>query len=99
MKEEENISEYFERVDNILTVVRGLGQEVSDNKLVDKILRTFPMIYNTNVSTLEDRENLSTLTQDELYGILIACELRLGLENFPKEKETFKVLKKTNNQK
>ena len=28
MKEEENISEYFERVDNIVNVVRGLGQEV-----------------------------------------------------------------------
>ena len=99
MKEEENISEYFERVDNIVNAVRGLGQEVSDNELVDKILRTLPMIYNSKVSTLEDWENLSTLTLDELYGILTAYELRIGHEIFPKDEATFKVLKKTKNQK
>ena len=43
-----------------------MGQEVPDNELVDKILRTLPMIYNPKVSTLEDQENLSTLTLDEL---------------------------------
>ena len=56
------------------------------------------MIYNPKVSTLEYRENLSTLTLDELYGILTAYELRIGHENFPKEEATFKVLKKTKNQ-
>ena len=99
MKEEENISEYFERVDNIVNEVRGLGQEVSVNELVDKILKTLRMIYNPKVSTLEYQENLSTLTLDELYGILTTYELRIGRENFPKEEATFKVLKKKKNQK
>ena len=36
---------------------------------------------------------------DELYGILTTYELRLGHENLPKGEETFKVLKKTKNQK
>jgi hypothetical protein len=99
MKDEENISEYFERVDNIVNAIRGLGVEVSDNELVEKILRTLPMLYNPKVSTLEDRENLDQLTMDELYGILIAYELILGHENLPKGEATFKVLKKTKNQK
>jgi hypothetical protein len=43
---------------------------VSDNELVENILRTIPMLYNPKVSTLEDRENLDQLTMDELYGIL-----------------------------
>ena len=68
-----------------------------DNELVDKILRTLHMIYNSKVSTLEDRENLNTLTLDEFYGILTTYELRTGHENFPKEEATFKVLKKTKN--
>ena len=72
---------------------------MSDNEIVDKILRTVPMVYNPKVSTLEDQENLSTLTLDELYGILTTYELRIGRENFPKEEEAFKVLKKTKNQK
>ena len=41
----------------------------------------------------------STLTLDELYGILITCELRIGRENHCKEEVTFKVLKKTKAQK
>jgi hypothetical protein len=69
MNDEENILEYFERVDNIINVIKGLGVEVSDNELVEKILRTLPMLYNPKVSTLEYRENIDKLTMDEFYGI------------------------------
>jgi hypothetical protein len=98
MKDEENISEYFERVDNIINSIRGLGVEVSDNELVEKIL-TLPIIYNPKVSSLEDRENLDKITMDVLYGILIAYELILGHENHSQGEVAFKVLKKTKNQK
>jgi hypothetical protein len=99
MKDEENIFEYFERVDNIINSIRGLGVEVSRNELVEKILRMLPILYNPKVSALEDRENLDKLTMDELYGILIANELILGYENPSQGEETFKVIKKTKNQK
>ena len=95
MKEEENICRYFERIDNIVNVVRGLGQNVLDDEIVDKVLRTFPMVYNPKVSTLEDREDINKLTLDELYGILVAYELRIGRENHSKEETTFKILRKT----
>ena len=36
---------------------------------------------------------------DELYGILIAYQLRLGIDNLPKGEATFKVIKKTKSQK
>jgi hypothetical protein len=97
MKDEEKISEYLERVDNIVNTIIGLGVEVSYNELLENILRTLPMLYNPIVSTLEDREKLDELTMDELYGILIAYELRLGHENIPKGEVAFKVLKKTKN--
>ena len=57
------------------------------------------MLYNPKMSTLEGRGNLKDLTMDELYGILTAYELRLGHENLPKGEASFKVLKKTKNQK
>ena len=94
MKDEENILEHFERVDNIVNALKGLGVDVPDNEIVENILRTLPMLYNPKVPTLEDRENLKELTMDELYGILIAYELILGHENLPKGEATFKVLKK-----
>ena len=66
MKDEENISEYFERVENLINAIQGLGVEVTDYELVEKILRTLPMEYNPKVSTLEDWEKLEDLTMDEL---------------------------------
>ena len=99
MKEEENICQYFERIDAIVNAVRGLGHNVLDDKIVDKVLRTLPMVYNPKVSTLEDWEDINKLTLDELYGILIAYELRIGRENHSKEERTFKILKKTEDQK
>ena len=36
---------------------------------------------------------------DELYGILIAYELRLGIDNLPKGEAAFKVIKKKNQNK
>ena len=52
IKEEENIYQYFERIDTIVNAVRGMGQNVSDDEIVDKVLRTLPMVYNPKVSTL-----------------------------------------------
>ena len=57
------------------------------------------MAYNPKVSTLEDREKLEYLTMNELYGILTAYELRLGIDNLPKGESAFKVIKKTKCQK
>ena len=36
IKEEENIYQYFERIDTIVNAVRGLGQNVSEDEIVDK---------------------------------------------------------------
>ena len=90
MKEKENIYEYFERIDELVNVVRGLGEIVLDNEIVDKLLKTLPMVYNPKVSTLEDREDTNKLALDELYRILIAYELRIGRENHSKKKQPLK---------
>ena len=99
MKDEENISEYFERIENLVNTIKGLGVEILGYELVEKILRTLPMEYNPKVSTLEDQEKLEYLTMDELYGILTTYELRLGIDNITKGEANFKVIKKTNQKK
>ena len=73
-----------------------MGVEVPDYELVEKILRTLYIPCNPKLYTLEDREKLEDLTMDELYGILTAYELRLGIHNIPKGEAYFKVIKKTN---
>ena len=55
VKEEENISEYFERIDEIVNAIQGLGAYLKEKEIVEKVLRSLPMIYNPNISTLEYR--------------------------------------------
>jgi hypothetical protein len=98
MKEEENIAEYLQRVDEIVNSVRALGETVEDKYIVQKVLRSFPMRYDAKISTLEDRDNLEKLTMDELHGILIAYEMRTGKERPSKGETTFKERKSKKNQ-
>jgi len=54
MKEEEKITKYFQRVDEIVNSIRALGEELKDKIIVQKALRSLPIRYDAKVSTLED---------------------------------------------
>jgi hypothetical protein len=97
MKEEENIIEYLLRVDEIVNTIIGLGEELDEKIVVQKVLRSFPMRYDPKVSSLEDRENLDTLTMDELHGIITSYEMRTRQEKPSKGETAFKVSKGTKN--
>ena len=62
MKEEENIVEYVLRVDEILNAIRGIGGEIKEREVVDKVLRSLRMKYESKVSTLEERDDLKLMT-------------------------------------
>ena len=99
MKDEENIGEYLLRVDEVVNAIRGLGGKLKERKVFDKVLRTFPMNYDTKVFTLEEWNYLDILTIDELHGILTAYKMRTG-QNYPSRKEaTFKAIKYSKNPK
>jgi hypothetical protein len=76
MKEDENIVAYFLRFDEIVNVVLGLGEEIKDYVIVQKVLRSLPMRFDPKISTLEEREDLNSISMDELHGIFIAYEMR-----------------------
>ena len=46
MKEEENIVEYILRVDETVYAIRGIGGEIKEKDVVDKVLRIVPMKYD-----------------------------------------------------
>jgi hypothetical protein len=58
MKEEENIVEYFHRVDDVVNSIREVREELTDKHIVQNILRSLPMIYDAKISTIEDRLEL-----------------------------------------
>jgi hypothetical protein len=81
MKEYENIASYFLRVDEIVNTIIGLGEEIKESVIVQKALRSLPMIFDPNISTLEERAYLDSIRMDELHGIFIAYEMRSEQEN------------------
>ena len=56
--------------------MRGLGEKVENTTLVQKILRSLPIRFDSKVSSLEERKDLDKLSMDEFHGILTTYEMR-----------------------
>jgi hypothetical protein len=95
MKDEENVAAYFLRVDEIVNTIRGLGEKVEEPMIVQKVLRSLPLIFDAKVSSIEEMKDLEKLMMDELHGILTAYEMRTEKENPTWKEATFKASKKT----
>jgi hypothetical protein len=74
MKEDENIAAYFLR--ETVNAIIGLGEEIKESVIVQKVLRSLPMRFNPKISTLEERLDLNSISMDELHGIFTAYEMR-----------------------
>ena len=94
MEEDDSIAIYFLWVDEIVNTIKGLGEKIEESSIVDKVLRMPPIIFDTKVSTLEERKDLETITMDELHGILTTYEMRTKIDHPPKKEATFKPSKK-----
>jgi len=86
MKEDEYIASYFIQVDEVLNGIKVLGDEMKEEDLIQKVLISLPMRFDSKILALEERVDLSTLTMDELHGILIAYDMMIEKDNtFTKE--------------
>jgi hypothetical protein len=56
--------------------IKILGEDVDESIIVKKVLRSLPMRFDPNISTLEDRTNLDSISMDELHGIFASYEMR-----------------------
>jgi hypothetical protein len=71
-----------------VNTIRGLGENIQNSVIVQKMLRSLPMRFDPKISTLEKRQYPATLSMDELHGILTTYEMRT---------ETEKSIQKVNN--
>ena len=76
MKEDENVASYFLHVDEIVNTLRGLGELVLEEEIVQKVMRFMPMQFEYKESVLEDKKDLDTMTMDEIHGVLTSYEMR-----------------------
>jgi hypothetical protein len=72
-----------------------LGEEIKESVIVENVLRSLPMIFYPKISTLEEREDIDSISMDELHGIFTAYEMRMKQENPNIKEESFKASKRS----
>jgi hypothetical protein len=78
MNEKEDIATYFLRVYEVVNSIKGLGEELDESLVVQKVLRSILLKYDAKVSAIEETRDLTKMTMDELHGYPIAYEMRIG---------------------
>jgi hypothetical protein len=99
MKEDEDIAAYFLRVDETVNAIIGLGEEIEEYIIVQKVLRPLPMRFNPKILALEERSDLNSISMGELHGIFTAYEMRTEYENPYVKEATFKASKRSKKKK
>jgi hypothetical protein len=81
MKKDENIVAYFLRFDETVNAILGLGEEIKESEIVQKVPISLRMRFDPNISALEERADLKSISMDELHGIFTTYEMRNEQEN------------------
>jgi hypothetical protein len=99
MKEDEDITAYFLRVDETVNAIIGLGEEIKEYVIVQKVLRSLPMRFNPKILALEERSDLNSISMDELHGIFTTYDMRTEQENLDVKEAAFKASKRSKKKK
>lgn len=88
MEPNETISCMFTRFTDIINGLKNLGKSYTNSKLVRKILRSLPKIWEAKVTAIVEAKDLNTLALEELLGSLMTHELTMKQheEDVPKKK-------------
>jgi hypothetical protein len=95
MKEDEKIAAYFLRVDEIVNAILGLGEEIKESVIVQKVLRSLPMRFDPKISAIEEREDIKSISMDKLHGIFTTYEMRTEQKNPYIKEAVFKASKRS----
>lgn len=74
MKNGESVADYFGRVMEVSNNMCNYGEDMKDEKIVEKILRTLTERFNFVVCSIEESKDTGKLTVDELQSSLLLHE-------------------------
>ncbi|BBH07042.1 ADP glucose pyrophosphorylase large subunit 1 [Prunus dulcis] len=77
MKEGESVNAYFARVLSIANKMKAHGENMSQTMITEKILRSMISKFNYVVCSIEESNNMTTMTIDELQSSLLVHEQRM----------------------
>ncbi|GAU44283.1 hypothetical protein TSUD_371830 [Trifolium subterraneum] len=74
MKEDESVHNFYMNVMDFANSFDDLGEKLSDEKIVRKILRSLTKKFDMKVIAMEEAQDISTMKVDELIGSLQTYE-------------------------
>ncbi|XP_017438090.1 uncharacterized protein LOC108344134 [Vigna angularis] len=77
MKEGESVNSYFGRTLKIAKSMKAAGEKMEESVITAKILRSMTTKFNYVVCSIEESNNMNTLTIDELQSSLLVHEQRM----------------------
>jgi transposase InsO family protein len=78
MKDNECVKEFSDRFNELVNQMKSYGEDVTNTKMVEKILISLPEKYDPLVAVIEETKNLEELKVEELMGSLKSFEQRLN---------------------
>jgi chromosome condensin MukBEF MukE localization factor len=74
MIESENIDQFMTRVMGIVNQIRFTGEDIPDQRIVEKVRRSLPKKFEMVVTAILESKDLSNFSIDELMGSLLTHE-------------------------
>jgi hypothetical protein len=91
MKDSETVDEYFSRTLAIANKMTAHGENMDQTKVVEKVLRSMTSKFNYVVCSIEESNDVTTLTIDELQSSLLVHEQRMKFTVEKDEEQALKV--------
>lgn len=99
MKNNESVQDFLSRVTKIVGQMKVFGEKISDQTVVEKVLRSLTSKFDHVVAAIEESKDLSQFSFVELVGSLQAHEARLNRSVEKNEEKAFQVKSETHSQK
>ncbi|GAU14528.1 hypothetical protein TSUD_250700 [Trifolium subterraneum] len=90
MGDSKTVDEYFARTMAIANKMTACGERMTQVTIVEKILRSLPAKFNFVVCSIEQLNDVTTLSIDELQSSLIVQEQRLKSQQISHEEQALK---------
>lgn len=74
MKDREKANEFISRVMELVSKLRSNAYQIQETTIIEKILRSMTPKYNFVVCAIEEGNDTSTMTLDELESSLLSHE-------------------------
>ncbi|KAK3002299.1 hypothetical protein RJ639_021616 [Escallonia herrerae] len=67
-QKEENIHDYFSRIEKLVNEMKNNGDEITDKDVLEKIMRTMSSQFDYVVTAIEESKDLNTMTLNDLQA-------------------------------